>query len=184
MFRIRLTLSRSHNFDFISYFLILSLFCQFLNKVVSVGVFPIHEGPIFFSQVIIIMEMRLKFQITRHLEYQNMSQLIPHCSKSGKNWFSQKAPSQKFWNKAYFFIDIYWSWNPLSNLSDHFFSANSTLGALWVLIKHRSETNPSLPIEVSILFKGTNLFQLMFLGIEQSLASIYTFTNIFLNIED
>ena len=26
-----------------------------------------------------------------------------------------------------------------------------------VLIKHRSETNPSLPIEVSILFNGTNL---------------------------
>ena len=95
-------LTQPYYFDFISYFLILSLFCQFLNKVVSVGVFPIHEGPIFFSRVIIIIEMRLKFQLTRHLEYWNMSQLIPHCSKNEKIDFFKKLPAKNFGTKLIF----------------------------------------------------------------------------------
>merc|ERR1711989_34844 len=44
----------------------------------------VAAGPIFFSRILIIMEIRLKFESTGHLTLSNMSKLIPHFSNHQK----------------------------------------------------------------------------------------------------
>ena len=54
-----------------------------LTILVAAGPISVLKVPNFFSRILIIIEIRLKFWSTGHLTLSNMSKLIPHCS----NWW-------------------------------------------------------------------------------------------------
>ena len=59
----------------------------------------------FFSRILIIMEIRLKFQSTGHLTLSNMSKLIPHCSNHQKIFFWPWSGVK--WGKIFKYSNIY-----------------------------------------------------------------------------
>ena len=69
-----------------------TFFCKKRDSVVTEG-FPVLKVLNFFSQIFIILYMRLKFRRVGLLDHQNMPKPKPHWSK---NHFFQKQPIQQF----------------------------------------------------------------------------------------
>ena len=91
-------------------------FGQNWDNVVAAGRFPVLKVISFFSQIFIILQMRLKLRSLSLLDPKNMPKPIPHCSNFRKIIFLKNGQSYILsttspMDNGHFLATVQWSWS-------------------------------------------------------------------------